>query len=103
MLQASPTGEISVCSNNNYTNSSSSTSSSSSSIRYIYTIDLKFNDELEQKKTKKYPFIPKSLKQTLNKITDYQNENQTKGYETNENLMLNLTDKKDYVRKIVKV
>ena len=49
MVQALPTGEIKVCDTLNYT-------SSISTKGYIYTIDVKFKDELKQK-TKKYPFL----------------------------------------------
>ena len=43
MVQALPTGEIKVCDTLNYT-------SSISTKGYIYTIDVKYNDELKQKK-----------------------------------------------------
>ena len=42
MVQALPTGEGKVCDGNDYTHSSSTKS-------YIYTIDVKYNDELKQK------------------------------------------------------
>ena len=45
MVQAFPSAEISVCDNVVYTRSNSNTG-------YIYTIDMKYNDELKQK-TKK--------------------------------------------------
>ena len=50
MVQALPTGEIKVCESNDYTQSSYTKG-------YIYTIDVKYNDELKQK-TKKYPLFP---------------------------------------------
>ena len=67
MVQALPTGEISVCDNNSHTRSTSNTG-------YIYTIDIKYNDELEQK-TKKYPFLPEKTKTNIDQFTDYQNKN----------------------------
>ena len=42
MVQALPTGEIKVCDGNDYTQPSSTKG-------YIYTIDVKYNDELKQK------------------------------------------------------
>ena len=62
MVQALPTGEIKVCYTDNYTSSSVSNSTSAgastcSSIGYIYTIDVKYSKELEQK-TEKYSFFP---------------------------------------------
>ena len=98
MVQALPTGEIKVCdtldpetglADSVYTRSSSNTG-------YIYSIDIKYNDELKQK-TKKYPFFPEKTKANFNQFTDYQNENKKKGYKPNEKLMLKLTDKNDYV------
>ena len=89
MVQAFPTGEIKVCDGNDYTQSSSTKG-------YIYTIFVKYNDELKQK-TKKYPFFPENTKANIDQFTDYQNENKKKGYKPNEKLMLNLTDKNDYV------
>ena len=90
------TGEIKVCEDPEtglvdavYTRSSSNTG-------YIYTIDIKYNDELKQK-TKKYPFFPEKTKANINQFTDYQNENKKKGYKPNEKLMLKLTDKNDCV------
>ena len=57
MVQALPTGEIKLCDHPEtgfadvvYTRSCSNTG-------YIYTIDIKYNDDLKQK-TKKYPFFP---------------------------------------------
>ena len=67
MDQALPTGEISVCDNNSYTRSRSNTG-------YIYTIDIKYNDEWKQK-TKKYPFFPEKTKANIDQFTDYQNGN----------------------------
>ena len=57
MVQALPTGEIKVCDTLDYT-------SSTSTKGYIYTIDVKYIDELEQK-TKKYPFFQKRQWLTL--------------------------------------
>ena len=89
MVQALTTGEIKVCYGNDYTQSSSTKG-------YIYTIDVKYNDELKQK-TKKYPFFPEKTKANIDQFTDYQNENKKKGYKPNEKLMLKLTDKNDFV------
>ena len=89
MVQASSTGEIKVCDTLDYT-------SSSSTKGYIYTIDVKYNDELKHK-TKKYPFFPEKTKANIDQFTDYQTENKKKGYKPNEKLMLKLTDKNDYV------
>ena len=72
MVQALPTGEIKICDTLDYT-------SSSSTKGYIYTIDVKYNDELK-KKTNKYPFFPEKTKANINQFTDYQNENKKKGY-----------------------
>ena len=85
MVQALPTGDIKVC-DIIYTSSSSTKS-------YIYTIDIKYNDDFKQK-TNKYPFFPEK---TRANIADYQNVNKKKGYIPNEKLMLTLTDKVDYV------
>ena len=89
MVQALPTGEIKICNTLDYTRSSSNTG-------YIYTIDIKYNDELKQK-TKKYPFFPEKTKANIDQFTDYQNGNKKKGYKPNEKLMLKLTDKENYV------
>ena len=89
MVQPLPTGEIRVCEDLAYTKSSSNTG-------YIYTIDIKYNDELRQK-TKKYPFFPEKTKANIDQFTNYQNENKKKGYKPNEKLMLKLTDKENYV------
>ena len=95
MVQALPTGEIKVCNNPetgfadlNYTRSSSNTG-------YIYTIDIKYNDELKQK-TKKYSFFPEKTKTNIDQFTDYQNGNKKKEYKPNEKLMLKLTDKENH-------
>ena len=77
MVQVLLTGEISVCDNPVYTRSSSNTG-------YIYTIDIKYNDELKQK-TKKYPFFPEKTKGDIDQFKDYQNENKKKGYKPNDN------------------
>ena len=70
MVQALPTGEVKVCDGNDYTHSSSTKG-------YIYTVDVKYNDELKQK-TKKYPFFPEKTKVNIDQFTDYQNENKKK-------------------------
>ena len=89
MVQALPTGEISVCYNAVYTRFSSNTA-------YIYNNDIKSNDELKQK-TKNYPFFPEKTKGDIEQFTDYQNENKKNAYKPNEKLMIKLTDKGDYV------
>ena len=89
MVQALPTGEIKVCDTLDYT-------SSSSTKGYIYTIDVKYHDELKEK-THKYPFFPERTKANINQFTDYQNENKKKGYKPSEKLMLKLTYKNNYV------
>ena len=77
MLQALRTGEISVCDDKNYNGSIPSPSTRSKSIGYIYTIDIKYNDDLEQK-TKKYPFFPETTKANIDQFTVYQKEYNTK-------------------------
>ena len=57
MVQALPYGEIKVCEELGYTRSSSNTG-------YIYTIDIKYSNELKQK-TNKYPFFPEKKKHVL--------------------------------------
>ena len=64
MVQALSTGEIKVCNDpetgfadNNYSSCSNNTGD-------IYTIDVKYNDELKQK-TKKYPFFPEKTKANI--------------------------------------
>ena len=89
MVQALPTGEIKVCDTLDYT-------SSISTKCYIYTIDVKYNEEMKQK-TRKYPFFPEKTKANIYQFTDYQNEKKKKGYKPNEKSMLTLTDKNDYV------
>ena len=96
MVQALPTGEIKVCEDPETGLADTVYTRSSSNTGYIYTIDIKYNDELKQK-TKKYPFFPEKTKANINQFTDYQNENKKKGYKPNEKLMLKLTDKNDYV------
>ena len=73
MVQALPTGEISVCDDKSFTRSSYSSSTSSNNIGYIYTVDIKYDDELEQK-TKKKPFFPETTQANIDQFTDYQNE-----------------------------
>ena len=67
MVQALPNGEIKVCEELSYTRSSSNTG-------YIYTIDIKYSDELKQK-TNKYPFFPEKTKTCVDQFTDNQNVN----------------------------
>ena len=85
MVPALPTGEIKVCDNPIYTRSCSNTG-------YIYTIYIKYNDDLKQKTTEKYPFFPEKTNGDIREFTDYQNENKKKGYRPNEKLTLKLTD-----------
>ena len=70
IVQASPTGEISFCVDNDY-------SGSTSKIDYIYTLDIKYNDELKEK-TKKYPFFPEITKVNVDQFIDYQDETKIK-------------------------
>ena len=79
MVQTLPTVEISVCDDRSFAISISSASASSNNIGYIYTIDFKFDDDLEQK-TKKCPFFPEKTKANIDQFTDYQYENQKKRY-----------------------
>ena len=88
MVQALPPGEIKVC--------DLVYISSSSTKGYIYTIDIKYNDDLKQK-TNKYPFFPEKTRANIGQFTDYQNVNKKKGYKPNEKLLLKLTYKVDYV------
>ena len=60
MVQTLPTDEITVCDKNNYI-------TSSSNVGYIYTLDIKTNEELKQK-TKKYAFLPETQELTLNSL-----------------------------------
>ena len=69
MVQALATGEIKVW-DLVYT-------SYSSTKGYIYTIDIKYNDDLKQK-TNKYPFFPEKTRANIGKFTDYQNVNKRK-------------------------
>ena len=89
MLQALPADEIKVCEELDYTRSSSTKG-------YIYTIDIKYNDDLKQK-TNRYPVFPQKTKANVDQFTDYQNVNKKKEYGPNGKLMLKLTDKVDYV------
>ena len=89
MVQALTTGEIKVCDDNNYTRPSATNG-------YIYTIDVKYNDELKQK-TEKYPFFPEKKKASIDQFTEYQNESKKKGYKPKKKLLLKLTDKNYYV------
>ena len=79
MVQALPTGEIKVCEDPETGLADTVYTRSSSNTGYIYTIDIKYNDELKQK-TNKYPFFPEKTKANINQFTDYQNENKKKGY-----------------------
>ena len=96
MAQALPTDEIKVCDGNDPGTGFADYTQSSSTRGYIYTIDVKYNDELKQK-TKKYPFFPEKTKAIIDQFTDYQNENEKKEHKPNEKLMLKLTDKNEYV------
>ena len=89
LVQALPTGEIKICYDPVYTRSCSNTG-------YIYTIDIKYSDDLKQK-TKKYPFFPEKTECDIGQCTDHQKENKKKRFKTNEKLMLKLTDKVVYV------
>ena len=60
IVQALPTGEIKLCDTLDYT-------SSSSTKGYIYTIDVKYNDELKEK-TNKYLFFPEKTKANNNQF-----------------------------------
>ena len=95
MVQALPTGEIKVCDPRSGLADLVYTSSRSTKV-LIYTIDIKYNDDLKQK-TNKYPFFPEKTKANVDQFTDYQNVIRKKGYKFNEKLMLKLTDKVDYV------
>ena len=64
MVQALPTGEVKVCDPESGFADNPAYSRSSSNTGYIYTNDIKYNDELKQK-TKRYPILQKRLKQTL--------------------------------------
>ena len=70
MVQALPTAEIEECDTLDYSRSSSTKG-------YIYTIDVKYNDELKLK-TNKYPFFPEKTKAIIDQLTDYQNGNKKK-------------------------
>ena len=104
MVQALPTGEIKVydpgtglaCHEQSSFAEELGYTRSSSYTGYIYTIDVKYSDELKQK-TNKYPFFPEKTKAFVDQFKDYQNVNKKKGYKPNEKLMLKLTDKVDYV------
>ena len=104
MVQALPTGEIKVCDPGTGLACHEQSSfadelgymRSSSNTGYIYTIDIKYSDELKQR-TNKYPFFPEKTKACVDQFTDHQNVNKKKGYKPNEKLMLKLTDKVDYV------
>ena len=96
MVQAFSNGEIKVCDPGTGFTDELVYTRSSSNKGYIYTIDIKYSDELKQK-TNKYPFFPEKTKACVDQFTDYQNVNKKKGYKPNEKLMLKLTDKVDYV------
>ena len=70
MVQALPTGEISMCNDYVYVQSSCTKG-------YIYTIDKKYSDDLKQK-TNKYPFFPEKAKENVDQFTDCQNVNKKK-------------------------
>ena len=96
MVQALPTGEISMCDPGTCFTNNLVYNRSSSNTGYIYTIDIKYSDESKQK-TNKYLFFPEKTKACVDQFTDYENVNKKKGYKPNEKLMLKLTDKVDYV------
>ena len=96
MLQALPIGEIKLCDNPATCFEDVVYARSSSNTGYIYIIDIKSNDELKRK-TKMYPFFPEKTKANVDKFTDYQNEKK-KEDKPNEKLILNFTDKEDYVK-----
>ena len=96
MVQALPTGEVKVCDDPEAGFANMVYARSSSNSGYIYTIVIKYNDELKQK-TKMYPFFPEKTKANIDQFSDSQNGNKKKGYKPNEKLMLKLTDKEDYV------
>ena len=87
MVQTLPTGEIKLCDDVIHT-------PQTINISYIYTIDVKYNQDLEQK-TKKCPFFPE--KTNIEQFTDWQNDTEKKNDKPNEKCMLKLTDKDDYV------
>ena len=70
MVQALPTGEIKVCEDPETGLADTVYTSSSSTKGYIYTIDLKYNDDLKQK-TNKYPFFPEKTRANIGQFTDY--------------------------------
>ena len=69
MVQALPTGEIKVCDELDPGTGFANYTSPSSTKRYIYTIDIKYNDDLKQK-TNKYPFFPEKTKANVDQFTD---------------------------------
>ena len=85
MVQALPTGEIKVCDTLNPETGLADTVYTSSTKGYIYTIDIKYNDDLKQK-TNKYPFFPEKTRPNIGQFRDYQNVNKKKGYKPNEKL-----------------
>ena len=90
-MQAFPTDEISVCDSVIY-----NSSFSSSTKVYIYTIDVKYSKELEQK-TKKYPFFPEKTKAETSQFDEWQDGHKKKNCKPIGKLMLELTDEGDYV------
>ena len=69
IVQALPTGEIKICDTLDPGTGCADYTSSSSTKGYIYTIDIKYNDDLKQK-TNKYPFFPEKTKASVNQFTD---------------------------------
>ena len=102
MVQALPNGKIKVCDPGTglacherslfadelgYTRSSSNTG-------YIYTIDIKYSDELKQKQISIHSSLNKSMCRSIYRLSKCKKK---KGYKPNEKLRLKLTDKLDYV------
>ena len=72
MVQALPTGEIKVCDTLDPGTGCADYTQSSSAKGYVYTIDIKYNNDLKLK-TKKYPFFPEKTRANIGQFTDYQN------------------------------
>ena len=70
MVQALPTGEIKVCNNLETCFANIVYTRSNSNTGYIYTLDIKCNDDLK-KKTKKHPFFPEKTKASVDTFRDY--------------------------------
>ena len=74
MVKALPTGEINVCNDPETGFADNNKTSSSNNTGYIYGIDVKYNDELNQKQRSIHSF-QKKQKANIDQFTDYQNEN----------------------------